>query len=617
MKSDYWLTIAPTQGIRAVGLPLWEGETVLGSAADCDVVLADATVSRHHALLTIQGETVEIRDHGASSGIQVNGQLILSRELAPSDEIALGDVILHISKQAPSASSGSPATATACDSGQLNLTAFSELLLSLKDSKSPILLATQLLQGLVSVFGATRGFVLLRQAPDKSLRPVTKHCLDDSEELMSISSSVCREACKTLKPVVIPDSSVPGTWSTSQSLAGLSPRTVLCGPLHVNTSAFGAVYIDMPRSEIAISPQRLQLFSAVNGVTAQLLEGLVVRESLDTARTRIHSLNRSCLISDGFVAGESDTAIKLIDRLNAASRHDVTVLITGETGTGKDVTARNIHLLSDRRDKPFIPVNCAALPPDIIEAELFGSEMGAFTGSVKRTIGRFELANEGTFFLDEIGKLSLELQVKLLRVIEERSITRIGGTGPLPVDFRLICATNVDLVEAVRDGSFREDLFFRIDVFRIHMEPLRKRKPDILIFAKHFLDSSSRKFGKSFKGFTPDAKKTLTTYGWPGNLRELRNAIERAVVMEDGTHITEDSLALTPFGDSATKNAAYFARLIRDFPTHYESAQELFDTAFIHRSFTANNGNISAMAREAGLTRPTIYRRLKNTQDPD
>ncbi|NPA95811.1 MAG: sigma-54-dependent Fis family transcriptional regulator [Thermodesulfobacteria bacterium] len=223
---------------------------------------------------------------------------------------------------------------------------------------------------------------------------------------------------------------------------------------------------------------------------------------------------------------------------------DSTVLITGESGTGKELIAHSIHYASDRKDGPFIPVNCAAIPEELLESELFGHEKGAFTHAIKTRIGRFELANKGTIFLDEIGEMSPSLQVKLLRVLQERKFERVGGVKTISVDIRVVAATNQDLETAVKEGRFREDLYYRLNVIPIHVPPLRERRSDIPLLAKYFLEKYCKGKRKGVQGISDEAMEILVRYDWPGNVRELENIIERMVILANGDIITKEDLPL-------------------------------------------------------------------------
>lgn len=239
--------------------------------------------------------------------------------------------------------------------------------------------------------------------------------------------------------------------------------------------------------------------------------------------------------------GNSDAMKRILELIDKVADSDSTVLIYGESGTGKELVARAIHYRSDRMDKPLVPINCAAIPSDLLESELFGYEKGAFTGAHRTKIGRFEYANGGTLFLDEIGEMSPQLQVKLLRVLQEKSFERLGGVRPIQIDVRIIAATNRNLEKAMEEGKFREDLYYRLSVIPIHIPPLRERKEDIPVLVEHFLEKFNREKGRNITGISPKAMDKLMSYWWPGNVRELENLIERVVVLKrSGTIDVED-----------------------------------------------------------------------------
>jgi len=257
------------------------------------------------------------------------------------------------------------------------------------------------------------------------------------------------------------------------------------------------------------------------------------------------------------IIGNCPQMQKIFSVLRRITRSNATVLITGETGTGKELIAGAIHYNSERKQKPFVSVNCAALQETLLESELFGHERGAFTGAIKQRIGRLEQANTGTIFLDEIGDMSLRIQAKILRVLQEREFERLGGTKTLKVDVRIVAATNKNLIKAIEEGRFREELYFRINVIQIELPPLRERNGDIDLLATFFFDKFRRSLNRNIKGFSPQALKVIRDYPWPGNIRELKNVIERAVLMAQGKVLEEDDLLLDgPLASisSTTKN---------------------------------------------------------------
>ncbi|TCW60265.1 sigma 54-interacting transcriptional regulator [Treponema sp. J25] len=291
--------------------------------------------------------------------------------------------------------------------------------------------------------------------------------------------------------------------------------------------------------------------------------------------------------------GTSRFMQELYSLIQQVAPTDATVLITGESGTGKELVAQELFRLSRRRDKPFVKVNCAALPESIIESELFGHEKGAFTGAISQRKGRFELAQGGTIFLDEIGELSPQVQVKLLRVLQEREIERVGGERPIPIDVRLIAATNRRLEEEVRTGRFREDLFYRLNVFPIHVPPLRERKSDIILLADHFAEKYAVKHGKLIKRISSPALDLLSSYHWPGNVRELENCIERAVILSTDGVI--HAYHLPPSLQSAQSTNTE--------PTStLEAALSRLEKEMIVEALKITQGNMSEAARRLGIT---------------
>ena len=303
------------------------------------------------------------------------------------------------------------------------------------------------------------------------------------------------------------------------------------------------------------------------------------------------------------MVGSSAPMQQVYELVKQAAESDITVLIQGESGTGKELVAKSFHFNGLRKKGPFQAVNCAAIPEALIESELFGHEEGAFTGATKRRIGIFERAVGGTVFLDEIGDMDLALQAKLLRVLQEREIQRVGTTTPIPVDIRLVAATNKDLEAAVKNGRFREDLFYRISVFPIAIPPLRERREDIPLLAKHFLEKHTKRNGKSISGISTATLRMLLQYDWPGNVRELENAIERAVLLEtdDVLQVKNMPPQLSPIVDSGKRGAA---------PTSILPLAEVERQALVN-ALEASDNNVTEAARALGLGRATMYRKLK------
>ncbi len=303
---------------------------------------------------------------------------------------------------------------------------------------------------------------------------------------------------------------------------------------------------------------------------------------------------------DGIV-GASEQILATSRIVKKVGPSEVTSLVLGESGTGKELIAQALHQLSPRRDKPFVALNCAAIPDTLLESELFGYEKGAFTGAVKQTPGKIESANGGTFFLDEIGDMPMSLQAKMLRFLQERVIERIGGHNPIEVDVRIICATHHDLKQAIKDGKFREDLYFRISEIIIDIPPLREREGDRVLLAQHFLNLFSHRSGRSFRGYTEDALVQIDGYAWPGNVRELKNRVKRAVVLADGDYITKIDLGFFTEIDTGFSGATETRSL------NLREGREQVERQLIHRALSIYDNNVTHAAEALGVSRPSLY----------
>ena len=327
------------------------------------------------------------------------------------------------------------------------------------------------------------------------------------------------------------------------------------------------------------------------------------------AENRVLKEQLSLGLDAASIIGKSQPMKEMLEMMAMVAPSEATVLITGESGTGKELIARSLHLNSPRKARSLVVVNCAAITETLLESELFGHEKGAFTGAEKRREGRFMQASGGTIFLDEIGETSSTMQAKLLRVLQEREIQRVGGEEVLKVDVRIVAATNRDLEAEVAAGRFREDLFYRLNVMAIPVPPLRQRHDDIPLLAHHFLKQYAKQNRKTAKGFAPMAMDMLLRYKWPGNVRELENAVERAVVLMTSDHVTERQLPLSiiqKFPDQAD--------LVAELPKVTDGNQSLMEIEkeAILATMKATDGNKSETARRLGITRKTLHNKLKS-----
>lgn len=314
---------------------------------------------------------------------------------------------------------------------------------------------------------------------------------------------------------------------------------------------------------------------------------------LEAENRRMHELHETAL--EGIISCDP-TMLRICRTLEKLANNNISCTLMGETGTGKEVIAQALHNISDRKNKRFIAINCASIPENLMESELFGHEKGAFTGADKRTLGKIELAHEGTLFLDEIGDMPFNLQAKLLRFLQERHFERVGGREEIFVDVRVICATHKNLERMVEDGSFREDLFYRLCEIDIHIPPLRERQGDKVLLARHFLRLFADQHNRSVNGFSPDAITAIEAYDWPGNVRELSNKIKRATVMCEGKTISVKDIGLEEDNEQ---------------PINLKAVRDDAEKKAIIKALSMNDNNVSSAAKLLGVTRPTMYGLMK------
>lgn len=398
---------------------------------------------------------------------------------------------------------------------------------------------------------------------------------------------------KIFAPVAIVDMKMPGISGTELlvKLKEINPFIQV-----IVLTAFGSV-------ETAVESMKAGAFDYLTKPVEDLDE-LILKLNKASERNRLIVENKVMterlneIFPSSEIIGKSDVINKVKEIISLVAPKEATVLITGPSGTGKELVARAIHALSGRAEQKLVAINCAAFPETLLESELFGYEKGAFTGADRVKQGRFELADGGTLFLDEIGEMPLSMQVKLLRVLEERKIERLGSVKEIDLDIRIIAATNRDLDKLIKEGKFREDLFYRLNVIQLHLPPLKERGGDILLLAEKFLDKFIKKIGKEIKGFDTQAAGVLTSYNWPGNVRELENVIERAVILSRSEYLQKSD----------------FIGLSQNSEVHSnQNITNLADIEKIHIKFVLDNMNwsIAASAEKLGIHRNTLRAKIK------
>jgi Nif-specific regulatory protein len=385
----------------------------------------------------------------------------------------------------------------------------------------------------------------------------------------------------------------------AESLVAAAVKTLLAVPLVVLDRKVGVLYLDRQDMRARFDEDHLQLATAIAAMAAAALDNAVRIERLESENQRLQAE----IHIEHQMVGESARMREVYQFIAKAAPTDSTVLLRGESGTGKELVARAIHGNSRRANQPFLAINCAAITDPLLESELFGHEKGAFTGAITQKKGKLEVADGGTLFLDEIGELSPPVQAKLLRVLQGRQFERVGGVRPIRVDIRLIAATNKDLEEAIRDGAFRQDLYYRLNVLSLLLPPLRDRREDISLLASYFASKYADKSRRKLIGISPEARACLMNYHWPGNVRELENAIERAVVLGSADYILPEDLPETVL-EAETGGGAVVAK--------YHEAIRQTKKHLIVQAMEQAGGNYTDAARILGVHPNYLHRLIRN-----
>ena len=542
--------------LKGAVFPLTEAPVLIGRETAANLCIADPSVSRRHSQIEKEGEHFVIADLESLNGTFINDVPVKRRPLAHGDRVRIGDsqflFLLHDGEASPASKSSEVQFEDRHLSGSTIQVKFNDAVYLMARDLSALMkvsttvnairgleeLQKTLLELLFEVVPAERGAILLSQG--NGLEDAAVFGLDRArgpDEAIKVSRTIAQQVLAEKTSLLMSDAPAKQGFG-SESLNQSRPSSLMCVPLIMLDRPLGVIYLETNAPDVHFDQDHLQLVSAIAAITAVAIENARHIEWLWSENERLLA---DVNIEHNMV-GESPSMKQVYQLISKVAPTDSTVLISGESGTGKELAARAIHQNSKRSKLPFMGVNCAALAETLLESELFGHEKGAFTGAVAMRKGRLEVADGGTVFLDEIGELSPALQVKLLRVLQEREFERVGGTKAIKVDIRLVAATNKDLDQAIAEGTFRQDLFYRLNVVELAMPPLRKRPEDIPLLANYFASKHGEKCNRKILGVSPEAQARLLSYEWPGNVRELENAIERAVVLGVTDHILPEDL---------------------------------------------------------------------------
>ena len=600
-------------------LSITDSPAIIGRESAATLCLPDASVSRKHSQIERDGEEFIVTDLNSLNGTFVNDVPVKRRTLAHGDRVRIGNsqfLFLRHDDDVPSGSGAVQFDDNRSITGSTVQFGFNDALyLMARDLAALMKVSTtinairglpelqkKLLELMFEVVPAKRGAILLVESSEKQGEEEfsSVFALDREkghDETIKVSRPLARQVLRDGRGLLIGDRD--DTASLDQSLDDAQTSSVLCVPLIMTGTSLGVLYLDTNEPDVHFDSDHLQLASAIAAITAVAIENARHIEWLESENKR--------LIADAGIehnmVGESPRMRQVYQFIAKVAPTDSSVLITGESGTGKELVARAIHQNSKRSGKPFIAVNCAALTETILESELFGHEKGAFTGALTQHKGRLEIADEGTLFLDEIGELSAPLQVKLLRVLQEREFERVGGTRTIKVDIRLLAATNRNLEDLITQGLFRQDLFYRLNVLQLEMPPLRQRQEDIPLLAKYFAVKYGEKCNRKIEGISLEAQKRLLSYDWPGNVRELENALERAVVLGTTELILLEDL---PEAILETETRTMPA------PTKYHEAVAETKKQLILQAMDQTKGNYTDAAKLLGLHPNYLHRLITN-----
>ena len=500
-----------------------------------------------------------------------------------------------------------------------------QMALDMGNAQSAQGLAEIVLNGLVGMTGADIGAVLTRpdyasltasDGKDPLNLAITSYRSLNGETYRKVSNSLSQRVFTSREAILARDIHAhSGLAGARDSLNELQAESLIVAPIHDDNDFFGLIHLYSTNPENPLDADGLDYTLAVADQLAIALKNLQQRQKLQEGLRRIKKENlqlRQQLAIESELVGQSQAMHRLRETISLVAPTDAVVLIRGESGVGKELVARAIHLNSLRKENPFICMNCAALSESLLESELFGHEKGSFTGATGLKHGKFEHANNGTLFLDEVGEMSPAIQAKFLRVMEGHPFERVGGSQTIQVNVRIVAATNRNLEEAVREMSFRKDLYFRLQVLEILVPPLRQRQEDIPLLAQFFAERLAGKTGRPIRGFTPDAMDKLVRYNWPGNVRELQNTVERSVVLCTGNLIETSHVQLSKLSPGELLESQPVSTPVAAAPPDYsELSIEELEKEHILRTLELTQGNKSKASQILGIERSTLDRKLR------
>jgi transcriptional regulator with GAF, ATPase, and Fis domain len=568
--------------------------TSIGRSQDNDIVLDDPLVADSHLHIQFDGRDFHVT--AIEGDLLVNGKRRKKHRLVHDDLLGIGASELGFSLYDQPAAAVEEveerAQREALDSYK-KLYEFSARLLANYEI-GPLL--ETLMDAVIDITGADKGFLILTEGEElrvKVARNLRRENLADAVE--HLSDSIVDKVVKTRRPVIVSDALNDAEFQNAMSVVALRLHSAICVPLTERGNLLGCIYVGSSAVGHLFDEAHLDLLTVFASQASLLIRNALLVNELKLDNRQLAERLEAMRFGD--IIGACPAMQDVFRKVQKIASTDISVLITGETGTGKELIAREVHRRSNRVKGPFITINCGAIPENLLESELFGHVRGAFTGAVANKPGRFQSADGGTLFLDEIGEMPPQLQVKLLRALQEKAVVRVGDTRPEPVDIRVLAATNRELEGEIKAGRFREDLYYRLNVVNVHLPPLRDRGDDVMVIAKYLLGRFAAEFGGVVKGFTPAAVVAIKKFAWPGNIRQLENHIKKACVLADKALLAPEDLGL---GSETLPTILPLA-----------DAKERFQRDYINQVLELNNGNRTKTARDLGVDPRTIFRHLE------
>jgi transcriptional regulator with GAF, ATPase, and Fis domain len=591
----------PSLRVSAPGQPptvyhLHKKITSIGSGPDNDIVLPDPLVPDGYAV-HFDGQTYTVFAPRKTEFV-VNGKKRSKHKLTHDERLVIGSCDLRFAMVDEAAPSDDEAANTVADiDAYTKLFDFSDKLMHTRDLGE---LLEALMDAVIEITNADKGFLILLEGESldiKVARNVKRENIADA--ITQLSDSIIAKVVRSRKPVIISDAMHDDEFASAKSVMHLKVSSVICVPLLDRGRLLGLIYVGNDSIRDLFQETTLRVLTVFASQAALIVANALLVNELRIDNKRLNE--RLEAYRFGEIVGTSPPMQAVFRKVEKIAPTDISVLITGETGTGKELIAREIHNRSPRAGKPFVTINCGAIPANLLESELFGHIKGAFTGAVANKQGKFQAADSGTLFLDEIGEMPIELQVKLLRALQEKVVFRVGDTRPENVDIRILAATNRDLEKEIAGARFREDLYYRLNVVNVELPPLRVRGEDVLVVARYLLSRYAREYDAKVKGLSPNAAVAIRKHNWPGNIRELENRIKKAIVLCESSVIGPDDLGLT--GDVLPQILTL------------SDAKEKFQRDYINEVLALNNGNRTKTARDLGVDPRTVFRHLEKESD--